>query len=251
MVPRSPLSRKRGSVAVSTTGSRMVTSPTARPTLLLAPGHRHHAGGAGEVRDVERDLRAAVGLDGDDAGIERQRRLGGRAALQLGAGLVAAGLDLAARALHAVDQLAIEIADLGRELALAEIVVVGRRRLVVGQVEDADVDRGHHDARLLAGGEAVDLERDAQACCSGGISVGRSRLTASVCALRSTLNHCTPMARPGMRLRRGVERTPQGRHHIGAAAPVVADRHAQAWRRPPARPASMVLQQPVADHVRA
>ena len=33
MVPRSPLSRKRGSVAVSTTGSRMMTSPAARPTL--------------------------------------------------------------------------------------------------------------------------------------------------------------------------------------------------------------------------
>ena len=35
MVPRSPFSKKRGSVAVSTTGSRMVTSPTARPTMLL------------------------------------------------------------------------------------------------------------------------------------------------------------------------------------------------------------------------
>jgi len=34
MVPRSPLSRKRGSVAVSTTGSRTVTSVVARPTLV-------------------------------------------------------------------------------------------------------------------------------------------------------------------------------------------------------------------------
>ena len=33
MVPRSPLSRKRGSVAVTTTWSRMVTSDVARPTL--------------------------------------------------------------------------------------------------------------------------------------------------------------------------------------------------------------------------
>ena len=35
MVPASPLRRKRGKVAVSTTGSRTVTSPTALPTLSL------------------------------------------------------------------------------------------------------------------------------------------------------------------------------------------------------------------------
>ena len=130
--------------------------------LALAPGDRHHARGAGEIGDIERDLRGPVGLDADDAGIERQRRLGRRAALQLGASRIAAGLDLAADALHAVDQLAIKVADLGGELALAEIIVVGRRRLVVGQVEDADIDRGHHHARLLAGGEPADLDRDAQ-----------------------------------------------------------------------------------------
>ena len=33
MVPRSPVSRKRGKVAVSTTGSRTITSPEAWPTL--------------------------------------------------------------------------------------------------------------------------------------------------------------------------------------------------------------------------
>ena len=36
----------------------------------------------------------------------------------------------------------------------------------------------------------------------GRISGGRFMLTASVCALRSTENHCTPMARPGMRCAR-------------------------------------------------
>ena len=34
MVPWSPLSRKRGKVAVSTTGSRTVTSVVARPSLV-------------------------------------------------------------------------------------------------------------------------------------------------------------------------------------------------------------------------
>ena len=34
MVPRSPVNRKRGRVAVSTTGSRTVTSTVARPSLV-------------------------------------------------------------------------------------------------------------------------------------------------------------------------------------------------------------------------
>ena len=34
MVPLSPLSRKRGSVAVSTTGSRTITSTVARPSFV-------------------------------------------------------------------------------------------------------------------------------------------------------------------------------------------------------------------------
>ena len=80
--------------------------------LVLAPRHRHDAQRAGEVGDIERDLGGAVGADGDDAGIERQGRPSRRDALQLGA-LVAARTDRAARALHAVDQIAIEVADVG------------------------------------------------------------------------------------------------------------------------------------------
>ena len=34
---------------------------------------------------------------------------------------------------------------------------------------------------------------------SGRISSGRSSETSIVCSALSTLNHCTPMARPGMR----------------------------------------------------
>ena len=130
--------------------------------LVLAPGDRHHARGAGEIRDVEHDLGGAVGLDRDDAGIERERLLRRRRALQLGRARIAAGADLAARALHAVDQLAVEVADVGGEPALAEVIVVGRRRLVAGEIEDADIDRGDDDARLLAGAEPADLDRNAQ-----------------------------------------------------------------------------------------
>ena len=50
------------------------------------PRHRHHPRGAGEFRNVETDLGGAVGADRDDAGIQRQRLLRRRAALQLGAG---------------------------------------------------------------------------------------------------------------------------------------------------------------------
>ena len=59
----------------------------------------------------------AVGADRDDAGIQRQRLLRRRTALQLGAAGIAAGADLAARALHAVDQLPVEVADFGRSCA--------------------------------------------------------------------------------------------------------------------------------------
>ena len=85
--------------------------------------------------------------------------------MQLRRGDVAAAPDLAARALHAVDELAVEIAELGGEPALAEIVVVRRRRLVVGEIEDADVDGGDDDARLLAGGKPADLAPGCAARC--------------------------------------------------------------------------------------
>ncbi len=236
MVPRSPVSRKRGSVAVSTTGSRTITSPWRVPTLSFD-----------QATAITRTVPAKAGMskatsavpsrpDRDDAGIERERRLGRRAALQVRPPPIAAGADLAARALHAVDQLAVEIADLGRELALAEIIVVRRRRLVVGEIENADIDGGDDDARLLAG-EPVDLDRHAQR------RVRPHELRQPACRapaswpLRSIENHCTPMARPGMRSPR-VERTPQRRDHIGAVAPVASDRDADLVERPAARPAS-------------
>ena len=130
--------------------------------LGRGPRHRHHPRGAGEFRNVEADLGGAVGADRDDAGIQRERLLRGRAALQLRAGGIAAGLDLAARALHAVDQLPVEVADFRRQAALAEIIIVRRRRLVVGQIENADIDGGNDDLGVLAGIEAAELDRNLQ-----------------------------------------------------------------------------------------
>ena len=61
---------------------------------------------------------------------------------------------LPGRALHAVDQPAVEVADLDPELALAEVMAVGVGRLEAGQVQDADIDRGDGDIGLGSGGEA-------------------------------------------------------------------------------------------------
>ena len=73
--------------------------------------------------------------------------------MQLAGAFVATDANLAARALHAVDELAVKVADLGGELALAEIIVVRCGRLIAGKVEDADIDGRDHDARLIAGCE--------------------------------------------------------------------------------------------------
>ena len=172
-------------------------------------------------------LGGAVGLDRDDAGIERERLLRRRRCpaarpprcrRRCGSG----------RACPACRRSAGR-RDRGfrREPALAEIVVVGRRRLVVGQVEDADIDGGDDDARLLAGAQARRPSPECAARCSAASSCGSSRSTASVRALRLTENHCTPMARPGMRSACVSSGRRKRRHHIGAAAPVAADRNAQ------------------------
>ena len=130
--------------------------------LGRGPGHRHHARGAGEFRNVETDFGGAVGGDRDNPGIQRQRLLRRRTALQFGAGAIAAGLELAAGALHAVDQLPVEVADFRGHAALAEIVIVRRRRLVIGQIENADIDGGNDDLGVFAGIEAAELDRQLQ-----------------------------------------------------------------------------------------
>ena len=194
--------------------------------LVFAPRNRHHAHGAGKGRNVEVHLRGAVAAHGDEPRIECERRLRRRARLQLAAA-VAAGAELAARALHAVDELAVEVANVGGEPALPEIEVVGRRRLVVGEIEDADVDRGDHDAGLLAGGEPVDLDRDAQRVVGPHqrrqLHVERER--ASLAVDREPLQADRA---PRHALRPRIERAAQRSDDIAAAAPVAADAEADA-----------------------
>ncbi len=215
--------------------------------LVLGPGHRHDADGAGEVGNVEGDIGAAVGTDGDDAGEERQRRPGRGIALQRGAG-VAAGADLAACALHAVDQVAVEIADFRRQRALAEIVIVGRRRLVIGEIENADIDRGNRDPRLVAGFEPLDLDRDVQ---RGVRPQQRRRLQIDGERLRRAVDgeplHADGAA--GHALRRRIERPAQGGDDIGARAPIGADRHLHLGNARLLHVGALAGKELVADHI--
>src|SRR5208282_1418575 len=71
--------------------------------------------------------------------------------------VIAAGMDGAGRALHAVDQHAPKIANLHRQLALAEEIAARIGRLEPGQIENADIDRRDGYERLLARREAGDL----------------------------------------------------------------------------------------------
>ena len=191
--------------------------------LVLRPGDRHHAYGSGKRRNLELHVRGAVRPHVHDARIERERRLGRRRGARHGARTIAAGADRAARALHAVEQLAVEVADLRRQAALAEVKVIRRRRLVVGQVEDADIDRRDGDLRLLAAGEAAQPDRYAQRAVRAHQARQRHLDAERACPLvdREPLQ---ADGAAGHAARRLVERTAQRRHHIGARAPVAADR---------------------------
>src|SRR5439155_20692391 len=109
---------------------------------VAAPGYGREPHRAVEVGQLELDLGCAVGADFDDAGEQRQRRLDRRAALHrhaAGGGAVAAGAQLATLRAHAVDQAAVDVADLGAESALAEEPVLRLGRLEAREVEDAEV----------------------------------------------------------------------------------------------------------------
>ena len=126
-------------------------------------------------------------------------------------------------------------------------MIVRRRRLVIGEVEDADIDGGDDDARLLAGGKAADPHRDAQR----GVrprELRRLHLDRQRARLAVDAEPLHADGAAGHALGVGVERTAKRRHHIGAGAPILADRNVQA------RGAGLdVLRdgrdQPLADHV--
>src|ERR1051326_2780590 len=94
--------------------------------MVWPPNHRSSSASSPVVSFATRTAPgAAIRVDSHDAGVERERRLSGRGAIEFAAG-VAAGANLAAHPLHAVDQLAVEIAQLGRQLPLTKVILLGR-----------------------------------------------------------------------------------------------------------------------------
>ena len=120
-----------------------------RADLALRPGDRHHADRAVESGDIEADVGDAVGADLDHAGKQRERGLRRQIALEVAAA-VAAAVQRAGGAFHAVDQEAVEVANVHAELALAEEITGRVGGLEAGQVQNADIDGGDRDLGLLS-----------------------------------------------------------------------------------------------------
>ena len=190
---------------------------------VLRPRDRHHPRRAVEGRDVEGDGGRAVLADLDHARVAGERLLRRRNALKALRGGVAAGADRAARALHAVDQVAVEIADLGRKLLLAEEVVGGIRGLIPRQVEDADIDGRDRDPRLLAGLQPRHLDRQGQRLARThlrrGVQIDGERARRPVDLEPSHPERAARHALGGL-----VQRPVRQRHEVGPRAPLRLDR---------------------------
>ncbi|CUI86903.1 Uncharacterised protein [Achromobacter aegrifaciens] len=121
-------------------------------------GHGHQAQRAVEIRQVQRDVRLALLVQLDRTGEQVHQLDLLRQALAVAAhGGVAAPLQLALRAVHFLDQLAVHVQQFGRVAVLAEEVVQRIGGLVLVDVEDAHVHRRQGHGGLLALG-AVHLD---------------------------------------------------------------------------------------------
>ena len=153
---RSPTLRKRGKVAATTTESRTVTSACADPTLSFDQAtavSRTEPLNAGRSNETDAfPWSSTLTTPENSASGSCVGRLPSTPPLGVAAGMNGAGL-----ALHAVDQHAPEIADLDRQLALPEEIGARVRRLEAGQIENADIDRRDGHPRLLARREAGEM----------------------------------------------------------------------------------------------
>ena len=132
------------------------------PDARLRPRNRHDARCSVELRDIEIDDRLALGVEAHNARIEREQFFGRRAALGSQARPVATGANAPECTLRGIDQPAVNVADFEPESALAEIPVAGIGRIVIGQVENADIDGGDRDKGFFASLEATDGDRNGE-----------------------------------------------------------------------------------------
>ncbi len=189
--------------------------------FLLGPGDGHHADAAIESRHVKLHVRLAVLVHRDDARIKHERCLRRRIARQFQRIGVTARADSAARALHAVDKRAIEIAHVACKTPLTEIMVIGRGRLVVGQVENTHIDCGDHDACVAATDTAhryrnvpARVRADLLGQVQLHVESARSTAHAEPCDTDRAARHAALLH---------VERTMMEGDDIGARSPIRAD----------------------------
>ena len=190
------------------------------------PGHGHQPNGAVEVRDGDLDQGLAPVVEPHHPGEEGHQLLRRGRGQQLGEAAVAAGAHHAGGALHPVDQLAVEVANLQAQAALAEIPLIRFRGLIGGDVQDTLVHRGQGDEGLGPGLQVGDghLDRHGPA----GTDAGLDR----------QVHRQAPVLRvhPGPGEADGAPRHPAGREvhgpvedraHIGTGPPVGGDRQVQ------------------------
>ena len=123
---------------------------------------------------------------------------------------VAAGAQPSGGAERAVDQPAVEVAQFEAEPALAEIPCLRIGRLVVGQIEDADIDRRDRDIGVAAAAQRRSRKPGSSAAGAARSFPARRASTRELaCSPGSTFSHLTPMARDGMR--DSLRRRPDGR----------------------------------------
>ena len=189
---------------------------------IRRPRHGHDAHCAVELRDVEVDRRLAVGIQFHRTGEESDEPFGRRAAARSHGIAVATGAQASGGAERAIDQPAVEVAQFKTEPALAEIPGFRIGCLVVGEVEDADIDRSNGHIGVRSGGQAGHRDGNRQRLARLRLFDRRKRdrqlLAAGV--------YCEPFETDGARRHArllafaGPE---EGGRHIGAGTPVRGD----------------------------
>ena len=161
--------------------------------------------------------------DLDDAGIAGERLLRRLFARQFGPALIAAGVDRPARALHAVDQQPVEVADLDRQLPLPEEIGGRIGRLIAGEIEDADIDRGDRHLRFFARRQAGEPDRQGERLAR--LDLGRRVERDGELVRRFVdVEPGQSQSPPGHALGGRIERPMGDGDRIGAGAPIGTDR---------------------------
>ena len=192
------------------------------PNLVFRPGDGGEPHRTVERGQIERDGRIPLAVNLDDAREQRQRLLRRQIAFDAAA-VVAAGMDGARRALHAVDQHAPEIADLDRQLALPEEIGAGVRRLEPGQIQNADIDRGDGHPRFFARRKAGEMNGQRHRLARPR---ERRRVERNIERMRTSIDGepGQPKRAAGHALGFSIERAMGQRDGVGAGPPVAADR---------------------------